>query len=106
MTPLKVSGSCDTAACCDSHILAAASAAYQLKEACVRQMAAGIQSAVKEDAMKQHLLSLTNLQHHNQQEEERLEQALAQYKQLKEGHNSDDPGNVLHGQAWQRFNFF
>jgi hypothetical protein len=77
-------------------MLAAASAADQLKEACVRQMAAELQS-VQKDAMKQHLLSLAAPQQWGQpeqQHQERLEQALAEYKQLKEGWDPDDPGTL------------
>jgi 1,2-phenylacetyl-CoA epoxidase catalytic subunit len=82
-------------------MLAAASAAYQLKETCVRQMAAELQS-LHEDDMKQHLLSLPAPQHNRQrgtaqqQHQERLEQVLAEYKELKERRDSDDPGNVLY----------
>jgi hypothetical protein len=81
---------------------ATAPAADQLKECCVRLMAAGIQS-VKEDATKQHLLSLASPHQqrqkgqaeHRWQQQERLEQAFAEYMQLKEsGCDPDDPGNV------------
>jgi hypothetical protein len=79
-------------------MFAAASFADQLKEACVRQMAAEIQS-VKEDAMIRHLLSLAAPQQHRelgqaeqQQQQEQLEQALAEYRQVKEGCGADDPG--------------
>jgi hypothetical protein len=77
---------------------AAVTTADQVKEACVRLMAAEIR-AVKRDATKEHLSSLAAQQQHKQrgkmeqqQHQERLEQALAEYKQLKKGHKSGNPG--------------
>jgi hypothetical protein len=72
-------------------------------------MAAELQ-IVKADAMKQHLLSLAAPQQgkqgglaEQQQRElrELLEQALAEYKQVKEGYDSDDPGDLLCVEYWQ-----
>jgi hypothetical protein len=77
-------------------------AADQLKEACIRQMAAEIRS-VTSHARKQHLLLLPVPQQskqrgkakQQQQHQERLEQALAEYKQVKQGCDAGDPGNLL-----------
>jgi hypothetical protein len=83
------------------YMFAASTAAIQLKETCVRQMSEGLQY-VRDVAGKQYLLSLASQKQHKQrgkakqqQHQERLEQALAEYKQLKEsGCDPDDPGNV------------
>jgi hypothetical protein len=81
-------------------------AADQVKKACVRLMAAEIGS-VKHGPTKQHLLSLPITQDREQrgkekqqQQQECMEQALAEDKQSKEGCDPDDPGNVLYVQAW------
>jgi hypothetical protein len=73
-------------------------AADQLKEVCVRYMAAELHS-IREDDVKQHLLSLAAPQEQQEELELKLEKALAEYKELKEVQDSDDPGNSTYVQV-------
>jgi hypothetical protein len=79
-------------------MLAAATAADQLKQACVWQMATEIYMLSYND-IKQQLLSLIA-------PEQQLEQVWASYKELKAAWDSEDPGRSTSVTAsWQSLPF-